>query len=283
MSLPAPPDVGRPADGDRRDMGWHADPWQRHQLRFHDGEQWTEHVADGGFPSLDTTPVADLPRSRPKPPHERPPGDGTGPRVVPDGQRRPPGLDRELLLLDQRAERRALRDPDDEVAGWIEVPRPSLGRRALGLLVPDPSTAVTRLVITDVDGATFLTLSRPPRRIAPVVDVDGPEGLKGSVVASSVRQGLTAQVRDGDDVIGRLEQVDRRRTALRVVDAGGAPIARLSAVWDVPGGRRHLPPDVLLVDRQPPGNRSFDPRQGALLLGALLAAELLLPPPPPSP
>lgn len=264
------------------DMGWHEDPWQRHQLRFHDGAQWTEHVADGGFPSLDTTPVADLPRSRPRPPQEAPPDDGPGPRVVPD-RRRPPGLDRDLLLLDQRDQRRALRGPDDEVAGWVEVPRPSLGRRALGLLVPDPSTAVTRIVVTDTEGATHLRLARPARRIAPVVDIDGPDGLAGSVVASSVRQGLRAEVRAGDEVVGTLEQVDRRRTALRVLDAGGAPIARLSAVWDVPGGRRHLPPGVLLVDRQPPGGQALDPRRGALLLGALLAADLLLPPPPPAP
>lgn len=285
MKLPAPPDLGRAEGGPRdgRDMGWHADPWQRHQLRFHDGSQWTEHVADGGFPGLDTTPVADLPRSRPRPQQEEPPGDGPGPRVVPDASLRPAGLDRDLLLLDPRDERRALVTPDDAVAGWVDQPRPPLARRALGLLVPEPSTAVTRLVVTDAEGAPHLRLSRSARRIAPVVDLDGPGGIRGTVRASAVRQGLRAELSEGDEVVGMLEQVDRRRTALRVIDAGGAVLARLSAVWDVPGGRRHLPPGVLLVDRQPPGGGALDPRRGALLLGALLSAELLLPPPPPSP
>jgi hypothetical protein len=285
MTLPAPADLGLPADGgarDARDMGWHADPWQRHQLRFHDGAQWTEHVADGGFASLDSAPVADLPRSHPRRETEAPPADGDGARVVPDADRAPASLDSELLLLDGRGgPRRALLGPDDSPAGRVEQPRPPWPRRALGLLVPAPSSTVTRLVVTDADGGVRLRLSRPARRIAPVVDIEGPDGLRGSVRAEAVRQGLRAEIRAGDEVVGRLEQVAPGRAALRVVDAGGMPIARLAAVWDVPGRRRHLPPGVLLVDRRTPGGAAPDPRRAPLLLGALLAAELLLPPAPP--
>lgn len=291
MTLPAPPDLGAPSAGDGREMGWHGDPWQRHQLRFHDGAQWTEHVADGGFPSLDSTPVADLPRSRPRPVGDEPPSDGDGPRVVPDADGPPVSLDHELLLLDAPTApgatgptgRRALRGPDDRVAGWVERPRPSALRRVTGLLVPDPSEAVTRLVVTDAEGARRLTLTRPGRRMAPVVDVEGPGGVRGTVRAEAVRQGLRAEVRAGDEVVGRLVQVGRGRTALRVVDGDDTPLARLSAVWDVPGRRRHLPPGALLVDRRPPDGSAPDPRRAPLLLGALLAAELLLPPPPPAP
>ncbi|MCP3992561.1 MAG: DUF2510 domain-containing protein [Actinomycetia bacterium] len=28
--------------------GWHADPKAQHELRFHDGEAWTEHVTHYG-------------------------------------------------------------------------------------------------------------------------------------------------------------------------------------------------------------------------------------------
>ena len=37
--------------------GWHADPAQRHELRYWDGTDWTEHVTDGGVASIDP-PVA---------------------------------------------------------------------------------------------------------------------------------------------------------------------------------------------------------------------------------
>ena len=28
--------------------GWHADPWRRHDLRYHDGRSWTDHVTHFG-------------------------------------------------------------------------------------------------------------------------------------------------------------------------------------------------------------------------------------------
>lgn len=33
--------------------GWHPDPTQRFELRYHDGTRWTEHVARGGVQSTD--------------------------------------------------------------------------------------------------------------------------------------------------------------------------------------------------------------------------------------
>ncbi len=39
--------------GDATLAGWHKDPSGRHELRFWDGDRWTEHVVDEGFPGLD--------------------------------------------------------------------------------------------------------------------------------------------------------------------------------------------------------------------------------------
>lgn len=41
-----PPSAPAPA-------GWQPDPSQRHQLRYWDGQRWTEHVSDGGSQSVD--------------------------------------------------------------------------------------------------------------------------------------------------------------------------------------------------------------------------------------
>ena len=35
------------------DAGWHADPIGKHEKRYWDGSQWTEHVTDAGAPSMD--------------------------------------------------------------------------------------------------------------------------------------------------------------------------------------------------------------------------------------
>jgi hypothetical protein len=35
------------------ELGWYADPTSRHQFRYWDGSQWTDHVSDGGTRSVD--------------------------------------------------------------------------------------------------------------------------------------------------------------------------------------------------------------------------------------
>lgn len=47
--LPATPPVAEP----EATQGWHADPSGRHQLRWHDGTAWTNHVSDAGETSTD--------------------------------------------------------------------------------------------------------------------------------------------------------------------------------------------------------------------------------------
>lgn len=49
-----PPPPQKPAAGDPvLPAGWHADPFARHELRFFDGVEWTEHVADNGQAATD--------------------------------------------------------------------------------------------------------------------------------------------------------------------------------------------------------------------------------------
>lgn len=41
------------------DRGWHADPFDQHDLRFHDGSDWTEHVTHlGPVPCRGCNPYA---------------------------------------------------------------------------------------------------------------------------------------------------------------------------------------------------------------------------------
>jgi hypothetical protein len=53
------------------DAGWWPDPLGRHELRYHDGARWTEHVATGGVGAIDpiapVTPPAATPAALPAP------------------------------------------------------------------------------------------------------------------------------------------------------------------------------------------------------------------------
>lgn len=61
--------------------GWQSDPFGRHELRYHSGKVWTEHVSDGGVQGSDppvpdpqpqtekrTEPTAQQPAQAPQPP-----------------------------------------------------------------------------------------------------------------------------------------------------------------------------------------------------------------------
>lgn len=48
-----PPATTAPPAAAAPPAGWHSDPTLRHEQRYWDGAQWTEHVADAGQPSVD--------------------------------------------------------------------------------------------------------------------------------------------------------------------------------------------------------------------------------------
>lgn len=279
-------DASPPDDGPTGPSGWNRDPWSRHESRFFDGRLWTEHVADGGIAGIDSTPVAALPRSRPRPAREAPPDAASGPRVLDDptagSEPGASGIDHALLLVDLVPDDdgvRRLVTPGDVIAGRITLGRPSLLARIGRGIVAAPSATVTRLVVRDQLGADRVRLNRPGRRTAPVVDVIGVQGALGSVVAETVRQGLRARVQDTDGhEVGRLEQPAGDASSLRVLAADGSTLARLTPVWDVPGTRLHLPPGVVLLDRRRPDDSRPDAGTADLLLAAALAPTLLVAP-----
>ncbi|MFT3852597.1 MAG: DUF2510 domain-containing protein [Ilumatobacteraceae bacterium] len=56
--------------------GWYADPWGRHQQRYHDGTRWTEHVVDDGqqlVDSLGASPIVPFTHRLGTPPEQTQP------------------------------------------------------------------------------------------------------------------------------------------------------------------------------------------------------------------
>src|SRR6476660_2694812 len=53
MTRYGPPPQQQPQQQPTSPAGWFADPLGRHQLRYYDGSQWTEHVSSNGMTSID--------------------------------------------------------------------------------------------------------------------------------------------------------------------------------------------------------------------------------------
>ena len=51
---------------------WHPDPTGRHELRYWDGAQWTEHVSDGGVQSVSPLDGGGAPQAAAQPAQAQP-------------------------------------------------------------------------------------------------------------------------------------------------------------------------------------------------------------------
>lgn len=52
-----PPPPGAAPTAATTPAGWHPDPFKAHEMRFFDGVEWTENVADDGKASTDPVPT----------------------------------------------------------------------------------------------------------------------------------------------------------------------------------------------------------------------------------
>ncbi|MBI2710838.1 MAG: DUF2510 domain-containing protein [Actinobacteria bacterium] len=266
--------------------GWYPDPWRRHELRFHDGAVWSEHVADRGVAAIDSGPVAGLPRSRP-PEHRtgpaRPPDAAVAPRVLP-GRPAADALRADLLLVDgpERAVRtprgidHAVRDGSGAVIGTYRLPAEPLGRRALRRLAAEDRWAPTRAVLLDGAGRTTLALRRAGglRQFVEVRDATG--SSIGRLLPRRTVSAFEVALQAGDRIVGTLGAAAPSAPGLVVVDADGRDVARVSEGWQVLAASRHPERDVRAVEvvGEP------DATLRALALGGALAGDDLLRPPP---
>lgn len=263
---------------------WYPDPYRRHELRFHDGELWTEHVSDRGVCVIDTTPVSDGPRSRP-PDHgggavSPPVAAAAAARVLPAADPATSLLDATVLVVDELARGHAhdggldlaVADQHGRWIGTVRVAHEPLAARALRRLAADDQRQVSRVDLLDPTGQALLVLRRPARLLVPKVLVETGDGTPiGSLVPRrrrvQIASTLEADGRVLATVVGRPPQID-----LSVVDADGADLARISRTWEVPSAQQHLAPGTHVVLLDP---RLVDPLR-ALTVAALLGFDTML-------
>jgi hypothetical protein len=232
---------------------WHPDPYRRHELRFHDGAVWTEHVSDRGVPAVDTVPVAGGPLSRPP---EARTGEGAPPvatreaaRIVPE-QATGGGtvLDAPVLLVDEPVRGAKGRDGLDcavvdqrgVLLGTVRTVRERLLTRFLRLLSSSERREVSRVDLLDPHGARLARLDRPARRMKPRVTVTGPGGGPvGEIVPRMTFTRFLLTLEAGGQVLGVLEADRTDGAGARVRAPDGRPVARTSNTWEVLATNQH--------------------------------------------
>lgn len=234
---------------DAHPANWYPDPTSRHELRYWDGDRWTDHVSDAGITGTDPVDRSRL--------------DGLDAgltvgdesRAVQEqltaGGRRGIGLDgpvtgggggiltEPILVVNQKAKVIELNnqytvfDQRGAKIGSVNQVGQSAAKKVLRLVASVDQFMTHHLEISDAAGRVVLKLTRPRKIIKSTVIVsDGADREIGRIV----QQNAIGKINFGFEVdgrqIGAIKAENWRAWNFRIEDASGAEIARVTKTWE---------------------------------------------------
>lgn len=216
---------------------WHPDPYGRHELRYWDGSQWTEHVSSHGKQSTDPavggSPVPTVNRGT-----EKVLADvaraGAGTDVTGGGT----VFDEPVLVVNQRAKlievnnEYAIFDQHGTQIGAIRQVGQSSAKKALRMISSVDQFLTHKLQIVDTQGNVLLALTRPAKVMKSKIIV---QDAHGAEVGQIVQQNVVGKIRFGLEANGHTYGTIRgenwRQWDFRVDDHAGEEVARVTKTW----------------------------------------------------
>jgi uncharacterized protein YxjI len=226
-------DVGaRPPD-------WYPDPFGRHEHRYFDGSQWTEHVASHGRQSTDP-PVGD-----PKVPTVQRATEKIQRDVakagVPAGPAAGAGtlFTEPVLVVNQKAKlielnnEYAIYDQHGTQVGAVRQVGQSTAKKLLRLVADVDQFLTHKLQIVDASGRPVLALTRPAKLFKSRVVVEDGDGRPvGEIVQENVVGKIHFGLQVGGRRIGSINAENWRAWNFNIQDESGAEVARITKTWE---------------------------------------------------
>jgi uncharacterized protein YxjI len=235
------PPSGQPAQSvPGSPAGWFADPLGRHQLRYYDGNQWTEHVSSNGRTAVDP-PVGQghIPTVQRAP--ERVQGDVqragqagvaafqgggsifTEPVLVVNQKAKLIEINNEYAIYDQNAR---------QLAAVREVGQSSL-KKAARFLTSLDQYMTHQLQIVDMNGAVLLSLTRPAKFVKSKIIVQDPAGNEiGQIVQQNAIGKIRFGLESGGHSYGMIQGENWRAWNFSIKDHTDTEVARITKTWE---------------------------------------------------
>jgi uncharacterized protein YxjI len=219
--------------------GWYPDPFGRHETRWWDGNQWTEHVASHGRQAVD------------------PP---TGGGHVPTVQRAPEKIVRDvqqagvagtgvqgggtiftepILVVNQKAKlievnnEYAIYDQHARQIGAVRQVGQSLAKKAIRVLTSYDQFMTHKLQVVDGHGNVLMALTRPAKVLKSRIIV---QDAMGNEVGQIVQQNAIGKIRfaleSGGHTWGSINAENWRAWDFNIQDHAGIEIARITKTWE---------------------------------------------------
>jgi uncharacterized protein YxjI len=226
------------SEADAHPANWYPDPAGRHELRYFDGSQWTDHVSSGGRQSVDPLAPAAAPVTAGS-------TDKVQRQVAKAGVQAGAAVGggtiftEPVLVVNQKAKiieinnEYAIYDQHGRQLGAIRQVGQSAAKKVARVLLNVDQFLTHSLQIVDMTGAVQLTITRPRKVVKSRFLVgDG----AGREIGQIVQKNMFGKIRFGFEVggqeIGSLNAENWRAWDFNVQDASGGEVARIKKTWE---------------------------------------------------
>ena len=229
------------------DPSWYPDPSGRHELRYWDGQRWTEHVSDHGRQSTDAqtgghshVPTVERPTEKVVRDVARAGAAGaTGGGTI---------FTEPVLVVNQKAKlieinsEYAVYDGAGRQVGAVRQVGQSMAKKVLRVVSSVDQFMTHKLQVVDMSGNVLLALTRPAKIMKSRVLVnDGMGREMGAIVQQNMvgkinfaleAEGTTSGGRGVPEVIGSINAENWRAWNFSIKDHTGTEVARITKTWE---------------------------------------------------
>jgi uncharacterized protein YxjI len=217
---------------------WYPDPSGRHQLRYFDGTQWTEHVSSNGNQAVDPLRPGPAPvGAQPVEKHQKQ-LDRAG--IVAGAVQGGGTIFTEpILVVNQKAKlieinnEYAISDQHGRQLGAIRQVGQSGMKKAVRVLTSLDQFMTHSLQVVDMTGAVQLTVTRPAKVFKSKFAIGDSQGREiGQIVQKNMIGKIRFGLESGGHEIGSLNAENWRAWNFNILDASGTEIARITKTWE---------------------------------------------------
>ena len=219
--------------------GWFPDPLGRHEQRYWDGQQWTEHVASHGRQSVDP----------PGAPQQLPTVNHSPEKIQQQVQQRagivdtPAGggtiFSEPVLVVNQKAKlielnnEYAIFTQTGQQIGAVRQVGQSAAKKVLRLVSSLDQYMTHSLQIVDAHGVVQLAIKRPAKVFKSKFEV---ANGAGQVIGAIEQENMVGKIHFGLFVngqrLGSINAENWRAWNFNIQDANGAEVARITKTWE---------------------------------------------------
>jgi uncharacterized protein YxjI len=231
------------SEPERHPANWYPDPMGRHELRYFDGSEWTDHVSSAGRQSIDPlTPAAPVAATSHDAGREHKVRQQVAKSGVADGTAGVGGgtiFSEPVLVVNQKAKlievnnEYAIYDQNGRQLGAIRQVGQSAAKKVARALLSVDQFLTHHLQIVDSAGVVQLTVTRPGKLFKSRFLVgDGAGNEIGQIVQKNVWGKIRFGFEVGGHEVGSLNAENWRAWDFNIQDPSGTEVARIKKTWE---------------------------------------------------